>query len=67
VSVAELKVQAEALSTDEVHELARYLRALALRKNPARAASLKAALDNPAWVSQTELEAALAELEQSGK
>ena len=67
MSVAELKVQAEALSTDEVNELARYLRALALRKNPTRAASLKAALDSPAWVSQKELEAALAELEQSGK
>jgi hypothetical protein len=67
MSVAELKAQAEALSTAEVRELASFLRALALRKNPARAAALQTALDNPAWISQAELEAALAELDQSGK
>jgi hypothetical protein len=67
MSVAEIKASADALSPHEIGELSRYFRGLALRKNPEWKARVAAALQNPRWVSQLEMEKAVEELERAGK
>ena len=67
MSVAELKTQAAALSFEELGELARHVRTLALRKDPNRQTQLKAAQNSRDWLSQTELEKALGQLERKGR
>jgi hypothetical protein len=67
MSVAEIKAQADTLSPDEIGELSRYFRGLALRSNPAWRKQLAAAMTNSRWVSQAEVEQAVADLEQAGK
>ena len=67
MSVAELKAQADALSLEELDELARHVRALALRKDPKRHAALAAAGGSPTWLSQEQFERTLADLDRSGR
>jgi len=67
MSVADIKASADALSLNEIGELSRYFRGLALRKNPDWKARVAAAMQNPRWVSQVEMEKTLEELERSGK
>lgn len=67
MSVAEIKATGATLSPNELGELSRYLRGLALRKNPAWREQVAAALNNPQWVSQVEMEQALVELEKTEK
>ena len=67
MSVAEIKSQADALSFDELSELARHLRALALRKDPKRQAELRVAVQSKDWLSQAEFEQALANLDRAGR
>jgi hypothetical protein len=65
MSVTELKTQAEALSPAEVGELTRFLRGLALRRNPAWRSQVQSALDNPNGISQEIFEQELADLEKA--
>ena len=67
MSVAEIKSQADALSFDELTDLARHLRALALRKDPRRQAQVRAAQTSNDWLSQTEFERALDELDRPAR
>jgi hypothetical protein len=67
MSVAELKSQAARLSFEELSDLARHVRALALTKDPTRKAQLDDAQKSRDWLSQTEFEKALSELERSGR
>lgn len=67
MSVAELKVQAAALSFEELSELSRHVRTLALTKDPARRAQLKVAQESPDWLSQAEFAKALAQLDRQGR
>lgn len=67
MSVAEIKSQADALSFDELTDLARHLRSLALRKDPRRQAQLRAAQESKDWVSKAEFERALDELDRTSR
>ena len=67
MSVAELKIQAAALSFEELSELSRHVRTLALTKDPARRAQLKVAQESPDWLSQAEFAEALAQLDRQGR
>jgi hypothetical protein len=67
MSIAEIKAQADTLSPNEIGELSRYFRGLTLRSNPAWRSQLAAAMKTPHWVSQAELEQAIADLEKAGK
>lgn len=67
MSVAELKVQAAALSFEELSELSRHVRTLALAKDPARRTQLQAAQNSKDWLPQAEFESALAELDRNGR
>lgn len=55
MSVAELKVQAATLSFEELSELSRHVRTLALTKDPARRAQLKVAQKSPDWLPQSRI------------
>ncbi|HUR58502.1 MAG TPA: hypothetical protein VM029_12375 [Opitutaceae bacterium] len=61
MSVAEIKAQADTLSFEQVSELARHLRILALRKDPRRRAQLHSAEQSNDWLSGAELEKYLAD------
>jgi hypothetical protein len=65
MSVTELKVQAAALSFEELSELARHVRTLALRKDPRRQTQLRVTQESKEWLSQAEFEKALAELDRN--
>ena len=67
MSVAELKVQAAALSFEELSDLARHVRTLALRKDPSRQTQLRGAQESKDWLTSGEFEKALAELERNGR
>lgn len=67
MSVAEIKSQVDALSFDELTELSRHLRVLALRKDPRRQTQLRAAEESQTWMSRAELERAVAELDREGR
>jgi hypothetical protein len=67
MSLAEIKSQADALSFADLSELARHLRALALRKDPRRQAQLRTAQQSQDWLSQAEFERALADLDRAGR
>jgi len=67
MSVAEIKAQADTLSPNEIGELSRYFRGLALRSNPAWRQQVATALKNPRWVSQAEIEQAISDLEKAGQ
>jgi hypothetical protein len=67
MSVAEIKSQVDALSFDELTELSRHLRALALRKDPRRQEKLRVAEGSQTWVSRAELERAVEELDRQGR
>jgi hypothetical protein len=67
MSIAEIKAQADTLSPNEIGELSRYFRGLTLRSNPAWKEELAASIKHPHWVSQAELEQAIADLEKSGQ
>jgi len=65
MSVAEIKTQTDALSFDELSDLARHLRMLALCKDPQRQAQLQSAQASGDWLSQAEFERKLTELDRS--
>jgi len=67
MSVAEIKSQADALSFDELTDLARHLRSLALRKDPRRQAQLQAAQQSNDWLGSTEFERTLDELDRPAR
>jgi hypothetical protein len=67
MSVAEIKAQADALSFEELGDLSRHVRTLALRKDPKRRGQLRAAQDSKEWLTTAEFEKALADLEKSGR
>ena len=67
MSVAEIKAQTDGLSFDELSDLARHVRALALRKDPVRGRQLSAAQDSKDWLTKAEFENALAGLEKAGR
>jgi hypothetical protein len=67
MSVAELKAQADALSPAELDDLARHVRALALRKDPRRQGALNQAALSSSWLTQEEFEKHLADLDRGGR
>ena len=67
MSVAEIKSQADALSFSDLSELARHLRALALRKDPRCQSQLRTAQQSNDWLSQAEFEQALENLDRAGR
>jgi hypothetical protein len=67
MSVAEIKAHADALSFEELSDLARYLRGLTLRKDPNRRAQIRAAQQSRDWLGQAEFERALADLDRTGR
>jgi hypothetical protein len=67
MSVAELKSQAARLSFEELSELARHVRSLALTKDPKRKTQLDEAQRSGDWLSQAEFEKAVGELERNGR
>ncbi len=67
MSVTEIKAQADGLSFEDISDLARYLRALALRKDPQRRTQLQAAQQSPDWLTQAEFEQALNQRDQAGR
>jgi hypothetical protein len=67
MSVAEIKAQADGLSFNELSDLARYVRTLALRKDPERRKQVQSAQKSKDWLMKTEFEKALADLEQAGR
>jgi hypothetical protein len=67
MSVAELKVQAAALSFEDLSELSRHVRTLALSKDPSRRTQLRSARESKDWLPQSEFETALAQLERDGR
>lgn len=67
MSVAEIKAQAEALSFEELSDLARHVRTLTLRKDPVRRGQLRLAQESKDWLTQAEFEKALADLDRSGQ
>jgi hypothetical protein len=67
MSVAEIKAQAETLSFNELSDLARYVRTLAIRKDPKRHEQIHSAQKSNDWLTKTEFEKALADLEQTGR
>ena len=67
MSVTEIKAQADVLSFEDIGDLARYFRALALRKDPQRRTQLQAAQQSADWLTQAEFERALAQRDQAGR
>ncbi len=67
MSVAEMKAQADTLSFEELSDLSRHVRTLALRKDPKRHNQLLAAQASRDWLTKAEFESALAGLETSGR
>jgi len=67
MSVAEIKSQADALSFEELADLSRHLRALALRKDPRRQAQLRAAQESKDWLSKAEFERALDHIDRGAR
>lgn len=67
MSVAEIKAQADALSFEELSDLARHLRALALRKDPVRREQVRAGMQSREWLDRAEFEKALTDLEHNGQ
>ena len=67
MSVAEIKSQADALSFAELADLARHLRALALRTDPRRQAQRRAAQDSTDWLGKAEFERALDDLDRPAR
>ncbi|MEY4938526.1 MAG: hypothetical protein RIQ93_261 [Verrucomicrobiota bacterium] len=59
-----MKSQADALSFDELTDLARHVRALALRKDPRRSAQLRGVQDSKDWLSKAEFEQTLAGIDR---
>lgn len=67
MSVAEIKSQADGLSFDELTDLARHLRALALCKDPRRQAQLRAAQGSADWLSKAEFDQVLDDLDRPAR
>jgi hypothetical protein len=67
MSVAEIKVQAGALSFEELSDLARDLRIMALRKDPRRRTRLESAQQSSDWMSREEFEHTLNELDRANQ
>jgi len=67
MSVAEIKTQADALSFEELSDLVRHLRVLALRKDPRRQAQLLSAQTTGDWLSQAEFKRTLADLDRTAQ
>ena len=67
MSVTEIKAQADGLSFEDVSDLARYIRALALRKDPQRRIQLQSAQQSGDWLTQAEFERALDQRDQAGQ
>ena len=67
MSVAEIKAQADGLSFNELSDLAKYVRTLALRKDPKRREQVYAAQKSKDWLTKTEFEKALTDLDQAGR
>ncbi len=68
MSVAEIKAEARKLSFQpQQSELSRYMRSLALRNNPVWRKQVSSALKSSKWISQAEMEQAIAKLERAGK
>ena len=67
MSVAEIKAQAGALSFEELSDLARELRFMALRKDPRRRERLESAQQSSDWMSREEFEQTLGELDRTNQ
>ncbi|HXC03075.1 MAG TPA: hypothetical protein VNU49_10555 [Opitutaceae bacterium] len=67
MSVAEIKAQADGLSFTELSDLARYVRTLALRKDPVRREQVHSAQKSKDWLTKAEFEKALTDLDQAGR
>jgi hypothetical protein len=67
MSVAEIKAQAEALSFEELSDLACHVRALTLRKDPVRRGQIHLAQTSKDWLTKAEFEKALADLDRSDR
>jgi hypothetical protein len=67
MSVAEIKAQAGALSFEELSDLARDLRIMALRKDPRRCKRLDSAQQSSDWMSREDFEHTLNELDRSNQ
>jgi hypothetical protein len=67
MSVTEIKAQVAALSFEELSDLARHVRTLALRKDPKRRQQIETAQLSETWLNQAEFEKALVELDRSGR